>query len=81
MRDWTESRQPSWRQKKRDVLGRYVSELRMVTDLLKTGSSTHTENDRILWEVVGEGNIKVAIMIEELTRLQLPLVCDLNVHS
>lgn len=53
----------------------------MVTDLLKTGSSTHTENNKILWEVVGEGNIKVAIMIEELTRLQLPLVCDLNVHS
>ena len=81
MRDWTESRLPSWRQKERDVLGRYVSELRMATDLLKTGSSTHTENNRILWEVVGEGNIKVAIMIEELTRLQLPLVCDLNVHS
>lgn len=41
----------------------------MVTDLLKTRGSTHTENNKILWEVVGEGNIKVAIMIEELTRL------------
>lgn len=57
-----------------------VSKLRMVTDLLKTGSSTHTENNKILWKVVGMGNIKVTIMIEELARLQL-LVCDLNVHS
>lgn len=28
----------------------------MVTDVLKTGSSIHTENNKILWEVVGEGN-------------------------